>query len=59
MKWRIAITVSALGFVLLLGAAGASDAGEIEITQAVVRCVLGVLMMFGGLAAVYIIERSE
>ena len=59
MKRRIAIAVLALGFVLLLGTAGASDAGEIGITQAVVRCVLGVLMMFGGFGAVYIIERSE
>lgn len=39
--------IAVLGFMLVYGTAGASDAGQIEIPQIIFQSVIG-LVMFGG-----------
>ena len=58
LKW-IATTAGILGFLLILGTAGASDAGSISGEVVATRCLWGLGMMLAGVASAYIIEQKE
>ena len=47
LKW-IATTAGILGFLLILGTAGASDAGTIGGGEVATRCIWGLGMMLAG-----------
>lgn len=41
----VCAAVGVVGLVIVLGAAGASDCGTIGLTEAVVRCAIGISMI--------------
>ena len=45
---NIARTISVLGFLLLLGTAGASDLNAIPLKQIIIQISIGLLMWVGG-----------
>ena len=45
---NIARTISVLGFLLMLGTAGASDLNEIPLKQIIIQISIGLLMWVGG-----------
>ena len=45
---KIALTISVLGFLLMLGTAGASDLNEIPLKQIIIQISIGLLMWVGG-----------
>ncbi len=45
---NIARTISVLGFLLMLGTAGASDLGVIPLKQIIIQTSIGLLMWVGG-----------
>lgn len=59
MKKYIALLIAGLGFLLLLGTAGASDADMISFSDVVWRCLISLAMMVGGAAASYMLEARE
>ena len=48
-----------VGFLVVLGTAGASDCGTIEFGQAVIRSIIGLLVSFVGLAGLKRLEEVE
>lgn len=48
IKRNIALTISVLGFLLMLGTAGASDLNEIPLKQIIIQTSIGLLMWVGG-----------
>ena len=48
IKRNIALTISVLGFLLMLGTAGASDLNEIPLKQIIIQISIGLLMWVGG-----------
>ena len=59
MKKNIALLIAALGFVFLLGTAGASDADLILLGDVIVRCLISLVMMVGGMGAAWMIEKRS
>lgn len=57
-KW-IATTAGIFGFLLILGTAGASDAGSIGGGEVATRCLWGLGMMLAGVGINYIINEKE
>ena len=45
---NIALTISVLGFLLMLGTAGASDLDAIPLKQIIIQTSIGLLMWVGG-----------
>ena len=45
---KIALTISVLGFLLMLGTAGASDLNAIPLKQIIIQISIGLLMWVGG-----------
>ena len=45
---NIALTISVLGFLLMLGTAGASDLDVIPLKQIIIQTSIGLLMWVGG-----------
>lgn len=45
---KIARTISVLGFLLMLGTAGASDLNAIPLKQIIIQISIGLLMWVGG-----------
>ena len=45
---NIALTISVLGFLLMLGTAGASDLNAIPLKQIIIQISIGLLMWVGG-----------
>ena len=45
---NIALTISVLGFLLMLGTAGASDLDAIPLKQIIIQISIGLLMWVGG-----------
>ena len=45
---KIALTISVLGFLLMLGTAGASDLDAIPLKQIIIQISIGLLMWVGG-----------
>ena len=45
---KIALTISVLGFLLMLGTAGASDLNAIPLKQIIIQTSIGLLMWVGG-----------
>ena len=45
---NIALTISVLGFLLMLGTAGASDLDAIPLKQIIIQTSIGLLMWIGG-----------
>ena len=58
IKW-IGFLVLALGFVLMLGTAGASDLDTITFEVIVIRMLISLAMMGIGFCVTYIIEKKE
>lgn len=48
IKKRIALAISFLGFMLMLGTAGASDLNAIPLKQIIIQLLIGLLMCAGG-----------
>ena len=57
-KW-IAVALIFIGFMFLLGTAGSSDLGAIDVTEAFTRCLCGLGMLGVGAITTYIIEEKE
>ena len=55
----IAILLGIIGFIIVLGTAGASDVGAIGIEEVVKRCFLGCGMMIVGIFAAGMIDEKE
>ena len=55
----IAILLGIIGFIIVLGTAGASDVGAIAIEQVVKRCCWGCGMMIVGIGTAGIIGEKE
>lgn len=59
MKY-IGFTLAASGVLLILGAAGASDAGTMGLTEAILRCAAGfILAAMGGRAGTHGKKKSK
>ena len=57
-KW-IAVVVGIIGFIIILGTVGASDAGTIGSEEELTRCALGIVMMIIGTFTAYKIEQKQ
>ena len=55
----IGITLMALGFLLMLGTAGACDVDAICFDMAVIRSVAAVFVACAGAILIYVIEKKE
>lgn len=55
----IAMLLGIVGFIVILGTAGASDVGAIGIEEVVKRCFCGCGMMVVGIFAAGIIDEKE
>ena len=57
-KW-IAVALIFIGFMFMLGTAGASDLNIIGTKEVITRCLCGLGMMGAGMLTTYIIEEKE
>lgn len=55
----IAIAVGIIGFIIVLGAVGSGDVGDIGIEEVVTRCFWGCGMMIVGMFTAGIIDEKE
>ena len=55
IKW-IAVAFIFIGFMFLLGTAGASDAGTVKGIEILTRCLCGLGMMGAGTLVAYILD---
>ena len=58
MKYIFGVLV-AIGFLVVLGSAGASDCGTLEFGQAVFRSICGLLVALVGLVGLNILGKRE